>query len=56
VLGRTIGWGEVARAQSDLLCASFERLNRLGSLYVEILEAMTAAMAWPGSNHGRKAA
>jgi competence ComEA-like helix-hairpin-helix protein len=55
-LGQTINWEEVAQAQSDFFYASCERLNRLSSGYLEIVQAMMGTTASAGSDEARKAA
>lgn len=55
-LGQTINWEEVAQAQSDFFYASCERLNRLSSGYLEIIQAMMGTTASAGSDEARKAA
>jgi competence ComEA-like helix-hairpin-helix protein len=55
-LGQAVHWDEVAQAQSDFVRVSFERMNRLNSRYLEIVQAMMEATASAGSNQAKKAA
>jgi hypothetical protein len=55
-LGQAIAWDEVAQAQTDFVRASFERLDRLSSCHLELLQATMGATASAGSDDARKAA
>jgi hypothetical protein len=55
-LTRTVNWEEVARIQSELLRASFERATEFTRRYFETVQAVVTSTASATRNQARKAA
>ena len=55
-LTRAVDWDRVSRIQGELLRASVERAVRFTRRYLEVVQAVTASVAFTTKEQARKAA